>query len=97
MAPAAVSSNVVVLILWINCLSLLPLGRFCVWSLFCNAVHCAGLVCNRLSGNERAGCFISIVFLLLCDCQCFVSLPSGAVYWWSMSVSFPGPTITMPS
>ena len=43
------------------------------------------LVCNHLSENKRAGCFNSIVFLLLCGCQCFRYLTGGAVNWFGVS------------
>ena len=33
------------------------------------------------SREERADCFILIVFLLSCDCKCSVSLPHGVVGW----------------
>ena len=42
------------------------------------------LFCNRLDGDERAGCFGLTVFLVSCNCQCSVSLPSGAVGWSSV-------------
>ena len=31
--------------------------------------------------EERAGCFILIVYLLSCDCKCSVSLSHGVVGW----------------
>ena len=36
---------------------------------------------ERKRERERADCFASIVFLLSCGCQCFVSLPHSAVVW----------------
>ena len=34
-----------------------------------------------LAEAERAGCFALIVFLLLCGCQCSISLSHGATCW----------------
>ena len=33
--------------------------------------------CNHLDGEERAGCFVSFVFLMSRDC--FVALPCGVM------------------
>ena len=35
------------------------------------------LVCNYLDGEETAGCFALIAFLMSCNCQCSVALPHG--------------------
>ena len=35
--------------------------------------------CNNIDEVEKAGCFISFVFLVLCDCYFSVSFPYGAV------------------
>ena len=35
--------------------------------------------CNHLTGEDRAGCFTFIVFLMLCGCYC--SLPLPPVPW----------------
>ena len=48
---------------------------------------------NHLAEEERAGCFILIVFLLSCGCLRSVSLPRGAVgksviYDWGLSWSY---------
>ena len=37
-------------------------------------------VCH-LAGEERAGCFAYVVFLLSCGCWCSVSLPHSALGW----------------
>ena len=34
---------------------------------------------NHRDGEERAGCFTLIVFLMYCDC--YVALPHGVVGW----------------
>ena len=36
---------------------------------------------DRLWDVSKAGCFNLIVFLVFCDCQCSVTLPSGALGW----------------
>ena len=36
-------------------------------------------LCNHLTEEEKAGCFISIIFFLSCECLCTVSLPLGAM------------------
>ena len=44
-------------------------------------VICVHLVCNHLNVDERAGCFILIVFLMSGDSQCYVAVSHGAVGW----------------
>ena len=39
------------------------------------------LVLHSFAREERADCFILIVFLLSCDCKCSVYLPHGVVGW----------------
>ena len=70
---AAVRSKAVVLLLLINCLLLLPLSGFCVWSLSCYAF--LGVLPSV--AGERAGCCTFVVFLMSRDCS--VVLPHGAV------------------
>ena len=36
-------------------------------------------LCNHRDGEERAGCFTFIVFLMSCDSQCSVALSNVAV------------------
>ena len=36
---------------------------------------------NHPAGEERAGCYTLIVFLLSCDCQCSVSLSHSDMGW----------------
>ena len=43
------------------------------------------LVPNRHGEEERAGCFAIFVFLMSCDCKCFVALPHGAAGWSAVS------------
>ena len=45
--------------------------RFCV---SCSMLCC----CNHLDGEDRAGCFTLIAFLVSCDCYYPVALPHGA-------------------
>ena len=56
--------------------------------------------CNHLDKEERAVCFVLIVFLMSCDCYCSVALPHAAVGWsavcdcgiswtYSLTVSLP--------
>ena len=54
---------------------------FCDWSLFRNAVLrvFSNLAIISLAEKERTGCFTLFVLLLLCGCNCFMSLPHGAV------------------
>ena len=47
--------------------------------------------CKHLTEEEIAGCFILIVFLLSCDCQCSVSLIRSSMGWFVI-VAFPGQT-----
>ena len=37
--------------------------------------------CNHLEEEERAGCFVFIVFPVSCYCICSMALPYGAVGW----------------
>ena len=37
------------------------------------------VICNHLGGEERAGCFAWIVFLMSCDCLRSVIFPHGAM------------------
>ena len=39
------------------------------------------LVCSRLEEEERVSFFTLCVFLVSCDCLCFVALPSSVVGW----------------
>ena len=58
--------------LLIHCLLLLPFfifGEGGVWSMFYSV----------LGGEERAGCFTLIAFLMSCDRKCSVVLPQGTV------------------
>ena len=36
---------------------------------------------NPFVGEERAGCFTLVVFLVSCDCYWSVALPQGAIGW----------------
>ena len=38
-------------------------------------------LCNHLNGEEKAGCFTLIVFLMSCDGECYVALPHVAMGW----------------
>ena len=40
----------------------------------------------RKRERERAGCFTLFVFLVSCDCLCYVALPHGAVGWSAVCV-----------
>ena len=51
----------------------------CVWSWFCFAVLRVSKFCNHIDGEERAGCFTLIVFLLCCVCLYSVVNPHGDV------------------
>ena len=44
--------------------------------------------CNHLDGEERAGCFTLIVFLMSCDCKCSAALPHGTMGWSEVCVVF---------
>ena len=46
----------------------------------------AGLLCRRLSGEERAGYFRLIVLLLLCVCVCVCACACACVFVSSYSV-----------
>ena len=37
-----------------------------------------------LRKRERAACFTLIVFLVSCDCKCYVVLPHGTVGWFAV-------------
>ena len=39
---------------------------------------------NVLAGNERAGCFTFIVFLLSYGCNSSLSLPHGVMTWFAV-------------
>ena len=39
------------------------------------------MLCRTWRGEERAGCFTLIVFLMSCYGSCTVDLPRGAVEW----------------
>ena len=39
------------------------------------------LVCHHLDEEERAGCFVFIVFWMSCYCKCHVALPHSVVGW----------------
>ena len=53
------------------------INNHCVWSLFFYSVLYVPVF--YLGGEERACCFTLIVFLVSCDCQCFMTLPLCAV------------------
>ena len=55
------------------------INNYCVWSLFCYSV--LYVLVFHLDGEERAGCFTLIVFLMSCDCQCSMTLPVCAMGW----------------
>ena len=40
---------------------------------------CPFYFCNHLDEEERACCFVFIVFQMSCYCFCFVALPHGAM------------------
>ena len=80
---AAVPSRAVDLFLLIHCVMFLPL---CVGVLFLAIVllcitWCLFKFCNHIDGEERAGCFNSIVILMSCGCWCSVVLPHGTMGW----------------
>ena len=61
-------------------------GELYFWSLFC----CVVMFCNHLADVKRAIVFTLIVFLLPCECLCFVLFLE--VHWmflWSVIVAFP--------
>ena len=71
---------VMVLLLLICCLLLLPLFTGSVFgTCFVNQYVVPFWFYNHLDGEERAGCFTLIVFLMSCVCLCSVALPHGAV------------------
>ena len=49
---------------------------------------CVLLFCDCLDGEEKAGCFNLIVFLMSCDCFCSVALPHYAVgvLWYFLTI-----------
>ena len=49
----------------------------CVWSLFCYTLLCV----LHSDEEEIAGCFALIVFLMYCDCWCFMAFPHDVVGW----------------
>ena len=53
------------------------MGVLCL--VFCFVIQY--LVLLSLDEEERAVCFILIVFLVPCDCKCFVTLPRDTVGW----------------
>ena len=55
----------------------------------CFVVWCfvSFLFCVRLGGEERAGCFALVVFLVSCGCWCSVALTHSAVSWSGCGVS----------
>ena len=36
-------------------------------------------LCSHLDGEEIAGCFTLIIFLMSCNCWCSVAFPGGAL------------------
>ena len=78
---AAVHSKPVVFLLLFNhCFCTSPfVGALClVCDLLCIILYPLQ-ICNYLDEEERANCFILIVFLMSCDCGCSVALPHGVV------------------
>ena len=48
----------------------------------------------HFDGEERAGCFTFIVFLMSCDCYCCSPIPHGAVSRSAVcNAAFPGNTM----
>ena len=78
-AKAAVRSMMVVLLLLIHWLLLLPLFVGVLY--FVLVLLFSTLFCNHLDGDERAGCFTLIVFLVSFDYYCSEALPRLAVGW----------------
>ena len=74
-SKADVRLKVVVLLLLINCVLMLREYVYVPCTL------CLFLICNHLCGEERAGCFPLMLFLMYCDCYCFVAFPHGAKVW----------------
>ena len=80
---AAVRSRAVVLLLLIHCVMFLPLfvGVLCLVIVLLCITWCLFCFCNHINEEERAGCFTLIIFLVSCDCYCFVALSHGAMGW----------------
>ena len=83
MASAADRSKAVNLLLFVYGLMLLLLfvGFSCLVLVLLNSTLCPLKFCNHLAGEERAGYFTFIVFLVSCGCYCSLPLPKRAVGW----------------
>ena len=42
---------------------------------------CPFKLCDHLAGEDRAGCFALIAFLMAISCYCSLPFPHGAVGW----------------
>ena len=66
--------------------ALIVCGGFCVISImlgpgFVILYFVSFWFCNHIDGEDRAGCFTLIVFLMFCDSQCSVAIPNGTMGW----------------
>ena len=52
---------------------------------------------NQLTEEKRAGCFTLNVFMLSCECLCFVSLPDHSLPWLGLFFFFILSEILHPS
>ena len=59
-------------------------GVLCLVLVLLCRPQCPFKFCYHIDEEERAGCFIEIVFLMSCDCKCFVTLHHSAVVWSSV-------------
>ena len=53
-------------------------GSVLVFVLLCICL-CSFYFCKHLDKDENNSCFALIVFLMSCDCKCYVALPHDAV------------------
>ena len=54
-------------------------GVLCLFLFYYAILSVISSFCNHLDGEKRVDCFTLTVFLMSCDCYCFVALPHGAV------------------
>ena len=57
------------------------MGVLCLVLVMLCSTMCHVSFYNHLTVERRAGCFNLIVYLLSYGCECFVSIPRGAVGW----------------